>query len=237
MKTEFDGIVIEDQQIIQEAVYCHNLNVKGFASFKLWVEADFVEIGGEACFDSYITCDKITIRDRCVCKNTLLTTSLRVMGDMAVYGKIDAEVIIVGGRLKFRNTLKTAVLSISTDAIVKGSGKLKASRCAINGALLNSGVVSTYDFSINSSETSHIQEIRTDKFKVKEYIDKNEESNEFLLVSDFVDCFTADIEKCKIDKLYCDSAIIRKGCMINEVLYRDSIEIEQGAHVERLSKT
>lgn len=237
MRTEFDGIVIEDQQTVREAVYCQNLNVKGFANFTMWVEADYVEIGGEACFDSYITCDKITVRNRCVCKNTLLTTSLRVMGDMAVYGKIDAEVIIVGGRLKFRNTLRTSVLSVGTNAIVKGSGKLKASRCSVNGMLLNSGVINTYDFSINSSDTSRIQEIRTDRFKVRESYDKNKEEQEYLLICDFVDCFTADIEKCKIDQLYCDRAVIRKGCVINEVLYRDNIEIEPGAHVERLSKT
>ena len=84
---------------------------------------------------------------------------------------------------------------------------------------------------------SRIQEIRTDKFSVKTDPSCEKPDDEYLLSCDFVDCFEADLEYCNIDKLYCDSAIIRKGCTIHEILYRDSIEIEPGAHVERLSRT
>ena len=91
MRSEFDGVVIEKQQVLCDAVNCHNLSIKGIGEFRSEVEADFVDISGEACFESYITCDKMTVRNRCVCKSSLLTTSLRIIGVMAVYGKLNSE--------------------------------------------------------------------------------------------------------------------------------------------------
>lgn len=239
MRKEFDGVVIEKQQVICEAMNCHNLNVKGIAEFRSEVEADFVDITGEACFDSYITCDKFTVKSRCVCKSSLLTTSIRIIGALAVYGKINSETIIVKGALKFRDALKTTAFLIQEGSLAKGSAKIRASQCTVNGVLNNSGVVVAEKFKILSNKMSRIQEIRTDKFNVNlsENAIEGKPEDEYLLACDFVDCFNADIEYCKIDRLYCDSAIIRKGCTIHEVLYRDSIEIEQGAYVERLSRT
>lgn len=245
MRNEFDGVVIEDQQVVEEGVYCQNLTVNGIAEFMAEVEADFIDINGEACFDTYVTCDKFTVKQRCICKEGIFTSSMRILGAMAVYGRINSETVFVRGALKFRDTLRTATLSVRMESLVKGSGKLRAARCMINGVLNNSGVVQAEDFIISGNKTSRVHEIRCDILRVKynqmynEYKENNKkESGEtFLLVSEFVDCFEADIEYCNIEKLYCDSAIIRKGCMIQEVLYRDSIEIEQGARVERLSKT
>lgn len=237
MKKEFDGIIIENKQHIREGIYCQNLSITGEAKFVSEVEADVVEITGDACFDSYITCDKLNVRGRCMCKDSLITTSLRVFGALAIYGKLNSETVIVGGGLKFRDSFRTAGLLVKRDAVVKGSGRLKASKCSIEGYMLNTGTVISDSFSIRSNLTSRIQEIRTDLFLVRCDKIKNEDEQNTILVCDYVDCFEADIENCKIDTFYCDTAVIRKGCVINEVFYRDSIEIEQGARVERLSKT
>ncbi len=237
MRSEFDGIVIENRQTLRDGVYGHNLSVRGTAEFISEVDTDFIEISGEACFDSYVTCDKLTVRGKCMCKNYLLTTSIRVVGGLATYGKINTETIIVGGSLKFRGNLKAAVLSVRKGGIAKGSGNVKASRCDIDGAIYNSGVISTDCFNISSNDISKVQEIITDVLRVEASVGRGEKPSETILMCDFVECFEADIDKCNIDKLYCDKAIIRKGCVINEILYRDSIEIEQGARVERLSKT
>ena len=237
MRNEFDGVVIEKQQVLCDAVNCHNLSIKGIGEFRSEVEADFVDISGEACFESYITCDKMTVRNRCVCKSSLLTTSLRIIGVMAVYGKLNSENVIVHGALKFRGNLRAYSFLVRQGSLAKGSAKLKTSNCVINGVLNNSGEVIANEFKICSNKMSRIQEIRTDKFSVKLNPDCEKPDDEFLLSCDFVDCFEAELEYCNIDKLYCDSAIIRKGCTIHEILYRDSIEIEPGAHVERLSRT
>jgi len=237
MNHEFDGVVIEKQQILCDAINCHNLNVKGVGEFRSEVEADLVDISGEACFKSYITCDKIAVSNRCVCKNSLITTSLRITGVMAVYGKLNSEKIIVNGALKFRDNVRTSSFLVRRGSLAKGSARLKTSSCIINGVLNNSGSVVANNFKISSNKMSRIQEIRTDKFTVQLNSESKEPYDGYLLVADFVDCFEADLEYCNIDSLYCDSAIIRKGCTIHEVLYRDSIEIEQGAQVERLSRT
>ena len=239
MRNDFDGMVIEDRQIVEDAVFCHNLSVEGTAEFMCEVEADFVDISGEACFDVYMSCDKLTVRNRCVCKGSLLTTSVRVLGAMAIYGKLHSETVIVGGALKFRDTFRTATLSIRHGSLVKGSSKLRASKCTVNGVLNNSGVLVSDTVMISSDRTSRIQEIRCDKLSVKYNSSSGKPAPDetSLLISDFVDCFTAELEYCNIERLYCDSALIKKGCTIHEILYRDSIEIEQGARVERLSKT
>ena len=239
MRNDFDGVVIEDRQVVEDAVFCHNLSVEGTAEFMSEVEADYVDISGEACFDVYVSCDKLTVRNRCVCKSSLLTTSVRVFGAMAIYGKLHSETVIVGGALKFRDSFRPAALTIRSGSLVKGSAKLRASRCTVNGVLNNSGVLISDNLLISSDRASRIQEIRCDKFlaKYNSLSGRPIPEGSFLLISDFVDCFTADLEYCNIERLYCDSAVIRKGCTIHEILYRDSIEIEQGARVERLSKT
>lgn len=237
MRNEFDGVVIEKQQVICEAVNCHNLNIKGTGEFRAEVEADFIDVSGDACFESYVTCDRITVRNRCVCKGSLLTASLRIVGVMAVYGGLNSESIIVNGALKFRGAIRTAAFLVRKGSLAKGSAKLKASNCVVNGVLNNSGQVVASTVKIQSNRMSRIMEIRTDQFQVRLSSSNDKPEEQFLLACDFVDCFDADLEYCNIDKLYCDSAIIRKGCVIQEVLYRDSIEIEPGAHVERLSRT
>lgn len=239
MRNDFDGVVIEDRQVVEDAVICHNLSVEGTAEFMSEVEADYVDISGEACFDVYISCDKLTVRNRCVCKSSLLTTSVRIFGAMAIYGKLHSETLIVGGALKFRDSIRAASLFVRSGSLVKGSAKLRASKCTVNGTLNNSGVVVSDTLSIVSDRPSKIQEIRCDRLCVSynSLSGKPLREDSFVLTSDFVDCFTAELESCNIERLYCDSAIIKKGCTIHEILYRDSIEIEQGARVERLSKT
>lgn len=255
MRKEFDGIVIQDRQAVDDAVSCHNLRVAGIAEFMSDVEADFVDIPGEACFDVGLSCDKFTVRGRCVCKRGLLAASMRVFGGMAIYGRTHVETVIVGGALKFRSAFRAASLMIRQGALMKGSAKLRASKCVINGTLNNSGILSADTVNITSDRHSHIQEIRCEDLSVKSSVAASHRDNSinlseieqadisadtsgrFLLTSDFIDCYTADLESCNIEILYCDSAVIRKGCVIHEILYRDSIEIEQGAHVERLSKT
>ncbi len=235
MRNEFDGVIIEDRQIVEDAVVCHNLSVEGTAEFMSEVEADYLDISGEACFDAYVSCDKLTVRNRCVCKSSLLTISARIFGAMAIYGRLHSEMLIVGGALKFRSPLRTAALLIRPGSLVKGTTKLRASRCTVNGVMNHSGILISDRLIIESDKTSHIQEIRCDELSVSRAASRPE--GEFLLNSDFVDCFQAKLEYCNIERLYCDSAVIGRGCTINEVLYRDSIEIEQGARVERLSKT
>lgn len=156
-----------------------------------------------------------------------------------IYGKLPSETVIVGGALKFRSTFRTAALSVRSGSLVKGSALLRTSRCTIHGVVNNSGVLTSENLLISSDRTSRIQEIRADKLLVKYNTASGKPipDGSFLLVSDFVDCFSADLEYCNIERLYCDSAVIRRGCTIHEILYRDSIEIEQGARVERLSRT
>lgn len=47
MRNEFDGVVIEKQQVLCDAINCHNLSIKGIGEFRSEVEADFVDISGE----------------------------------------------------------------------------------------------------------------------------------------------------------------------------------------------
>ncbi len=257
MRNEFDGIVIQDDQSVDEPVSCHNLRVTGTAGFMSAVDADFADISGEVCFDADVTCDKLTVRGRCVCKCALLSSSVRVFGGMAVYGRFYAETVVINGAFKFRSAFRAASLSVKSDGYVKGSAKLRVSRCIINGAVVNSGVLSADTVSIMSGRPSRIQEIRCESIRAEAQEGFSSDapsydndmydtggsdsftgvSDKYLLTSDFVDCYTADIESCRIGTLFCDSAVIRKGCVIHEILYRDSIEIEQGARVERLSKT
>lgn len=100
-------------------------------------------------------------------KAASLTTSVRVLGEMAVYGKLYSETVIVGGALKFRSTFRTAALSVRSGSLVKGSALLRTSRCTVHGIMNNSGVLTSENLLISSDRTSRIQEIRADKLLVK----------------------------------------------------------------------
>ena len=58
MRKEFDGVVIEKQQVICDAVSCHNLNIKGVGEFRSEVEADFIDVAGD------LTINKLYFREK-----------------------------------------------------------------------------------------------------------------------------------------------------------------------------
>lgn len=239
MTESFNGIVIEDCQSFPDPVHLDNLQILGSASFGDTVEAERIEIAGEARFGSFATCDRLDVSGEALFLKRLLTETLRVSGSARFLGRVWSEVAVFEGRGTLNAPFSLARLVLKPNAEVQSSSKLKVDRMTVNGKISVSAKVSCTDAEVISCARSEIFEIFADRLTVryKARADRPEiASGEFLLTASFADTGSAELEYAQIGQLFCDSAVIGRGCRIGELIYRDKVEITDGAAVERLSK-
>lgn len=237
MKSGFDDIVLDGRETITEPVDVRNLGIVGQLSFSRKVEADTVWIRGKAQFSSVITCDWLTVEGQCTAQIEVITEQIKNKhGVIWFYGRVYSNSIISSGEIKSYDVIHSGRINIAKGALVEASGRIKADTVKIFGRLLSTTTVNATEIRINSEKTSEIRSIISDILIVKRKRPEGEKKKEFTLVSDFIDCIEADIECCRIGQLCCDSAIVRSGCFIDELVYSKEVEIEPGAVVERLVK-
>ena len=87
----FNGIVIEDDQTVDQRVEVRNLQVYGNAVFREDVEADEIEVFGKARFRSFVSCDRLGIYGDVVALDGLLTGSVQVDGTLNVAGAAEKQ--------------------------------------------------------------------------------------------------------------------------------------------------
>lgn len=240
MTGKFDGIVLDGRETINEAVDIGNLNVTGQILFTRNVDANVVEITGQAQFGSWLTCDKLTITGECRAKSDVMTQHIKIRGGTIwFYDKVYTESILSSGEITAYDVIRSGRINLNKDAMLDTTAKIKSDVLKVFGKIRSTSSVKSTEVHIVSGKPSEIRNIVTDILVVRR--PENEElqfegKKKYTLTSDFIDCIEADLSACYIGQLYCDSAIIRSGCVIDELLYNKEVEIEPGAVVERLVK-
>lgn len=237
MNSNLDTIIMDGRETINEAVNIGCLGVVGNIVFNRKVDAQEVEISGKAQFGSVITCDKLTITGECNAKIDVITELIKIRhGKVGFYGKVYTDSLLSSGEITSYDVIRSQRINITKEAKMVASGTIKADVVKIFGKILSTTYLKSTELRIISNQLSEIRSIITDILVTKKAEEDNDKKRSFVLMSDFIDCIEADLSYCQIGQLYCDSAIIRSGCIIDELIYRKEVEIEPGAVVERLVK-
>lgn len=237
MNGTLDTIIMDGRETINEAVDIRSLGVVGNIVFNRKVDAQEVEISGKAQFGSVITCDKLTVTGECSAKIDVITQQIKVKhGRFAFYGKVYTDSLLSSGEVISYDVIRSHRINLTKEAKMVASGTVKAGIVKVFGKIVSTTYLKSTELRIVSNQMSEIRSIITDILLTKKTEDSNERRKSYVLTSDFVDCIEADLSCCQIGQLYCDSAIIRSGCVIDELVYMKEVEIEPGAVVERLVK-
>ena len=240
MTGKFDGIVLDGRETINEAVDIGNLNVTGQILFTRMVNANAVEIAGQAQFGSLLTCDKLTVSGECRAKGDVMTQHIKIRGGTIwFYDKVYSETILSAGEITAYDVIHSGRINLNKEAMLDTTATIKSDVLKVFGKIRSTSSVKSTEIHIVSDKASEVRNVITDILVVRR--PKSEERRfegrkTYALTSDFIDCIEADLSACYIGQLYCDSAIIRSGCVIDELLYNKEVEIEPGAVVERLVK-
>jgi len=235
----FNGIVIEDDQTVDQAVDVRNLQIYGNAVFRSRVEAEAVEVFGTGRFRSFVTCDTLEIPGDAVMLEKLLSESIKVEGSLSVAGKTRTEVAVIDGSAVFMEKLTAARCVLHTRGRMEADGGLKIDRLISGGKLIVPGTLTGDALEITSCEQSEIARVNVYNVKVayKPRGDVPEIGDgEFLLTSYFIDAEELDLEYVAADVVECDRAVIGPGCRIGELNYREDVKIDRDAQVERVMK-
>lgn len=239
MADSFNGIVIEDNQTVEECVRLQNLQVTGNAMFLNTVEADRIEVPGSARFQTFVTCDRLDVSGSAVLMGRLLTETLRATGPLTAIKRIWTEVAVFENHVILQGPLNASRVVIRTDATVNATAKMKIDRVTVNGQLTSGSTLRSLEAEFISCAYSDINEILTDRIAVR-YKARADvpgiSPGDYLLVVSFLDAGNASLEYTYAEQMYCDSAVIGNGCRIRQLTYRDQVEIAPGAVVERVLK-
>ncbi len=239
MNDSFNGIVIEDQHHVDQPLELQNLRVTGNCYFTETVDVDRMEIDGVSKFRSFVTCDRLWVSGEVQMMQMLLTETLRVTGSLTVMGNCWADVAVFEGEGEFNSKFSAGRLLVKPSAAVNTAGRLKAERLTVQGMVRGTGKLSCREAEIMSCFPSFIHELVGDSVKVAYAVPSGQlEMNctDYILTCSFMDVGKAVLEHTYVEQLFCDTAIIGAGCCIRELIYRDGVEIDSGAVVERLSK-
>ncbi|MBR0158172.1 MAG: hypothetical protein IJM24_03700 [Clostridia bacterium] len=235
----FNGIVIEDDQTVEQRIDVRNLQVYGRGVFREDVDADEIEVFGSARFRSFVSCDQLSVPGETVMLDSLLAESVRVDGVLNVSGKFRTEVAVVEGMMNTQGRLHATRLVVRSRGRLEAAGNIKAERIIIDGVAFSGATFRGDNIEITSCEQSEIARVVASDIKVT-YKPRGDvpgiKAGEYLLSAYSIETQTAEIEYVAADSLDCDSAVIGPGCRIGELTYRDGLEIDPGAVVERLNK-
>ncbi|MBO4327712.1 MAG: hypothetical protein J5950_10610 [Clostridia bacterium] len=235
----FNGIVIEDDQTIDQSIDVRNLQIYGNAIFREEVEAGEIEVFGTARFGNFVSCDRIEVHGEAVVPGELLCESVKVGGALNVSGRFRSDVVVVDGLLNTHGKYTGANVIVRSRGRFEASRDLKAEKFILNGVLYSGAAIKGEQVEIVSCERSEIARILTSELKVK-YKPRGDvpgiNEGEYLLSSYYIDAQNADLEYVAADTVECDSAHIGPGCRIGELVYRNEIEIDGGSSIERLYK-
>ncbi len=235
----FNGIVIEDDQTVDQQVDVKNLQVYGNAVFREDVEADEIEIFGSARFRNFVSCDRLSVYGESVMLGGLLSETLRADGTLNISGKSRSEIAVVEGTLCIQEKLTSSRVIVRTRGRIEASRGIRSGHVTVSGTLISGGSVRCDEFEIVTCERSEIARIYASDAQVK-YKPRGDvpgiEAGQYLLSSYYIEAQTAELEYTAVDVLECDSAVIGPGCRVGELSYRDEVEIAPGAAVERLYK-
>ena len=233
----FNGIVIEDDQTVDQRIDVRNLQVYGRAVFREEVEADEIEVFGSARFRSFLSCDRLSVYGDGVVLDGLLAESVKVDGTLNVSGRFRADVVVVDGAMNMSGKYSGARLLIRSRGRLDASSAIKAERLNVNGVIYTGAVFSGESLEILSCERSEIARVKVLDASVK-YKPRGDvpgiKDGEFLLSSYFMEAQNARLEYVAVDTLECENAYIGPGCRIGELTYRNEIEIDKQSVVERL---
>ena len=130
-------------------------------------------------------------------------------------------------------------LVIRSRGRLEAAGNIKAERIVIGGVAFSGATFRGDNIEITSCEQSEIARIVASDIKVT-YKPRGDvpgiKEGEYLLSAYSIEVQTAELEYVAADSLECDSAVIGPGCRIGELTYRDGLELDPGAVVERLNK-
>jgi cytoskeletal protein CcmA (bactofilin family) len=233
----FNGIVIEDDQTVDQRVDVRNLQVYGNAVFWNEVEADEIEIFGTARFRDFVSCDRIEINGEAVVLDSLLSESVKVGGVLNVSGRFRSDVVVVDGMLSTHGKYNGTNLIVRSRGRLEASRDIKAEKIILNGVAYSGAAFKSETVEIASCEKSEVARIVTTEFKVK-YKPRGDvpgiQEGEYLLSAYHIDTLNADIEYVAADTLECENIRVGPGCHIGELIYKNEIEIDDRAIVDRL---
>lgn len=233
----FNGIVIEDDQTVDQRVDIRNLQVYGNAIFREEVEADEIEVFGTARFREFVSFDRLEIHGAATALREMLGESVKVEGVLNVSGRFRADVVVVDGLLTTQGKYSGANIIVRAKGRLEAFRDMKAVKYIINGAAYSGAAFRGETVEIASCERSELARIVCSDLKVK-YRPRGDvpgiEEGNYILSSYFIDTQNAELEYVAADKVECDNAYIGQFCRIGELVYRHDIEIDDRAVVERL---
>ena len=239
MKSSFNGLVIEDRHTATQPLHLQNLQVTGECYFMETVEADRIEITGSANFREFATCDRLWISGEARFMQNLLAETIQVPGNLTVLGRCWSDVAVFEKQGNIQGTFSAGRLLVKGSGTLEATQKVKGDRVTIHGQLLANEQVNCQELEVLSCFPSRIHEVNSDSVKVRYVTPPGQlemPCTQDLLTVTFMDVTEADLEYTRVEELFCDSAVIGRGCYIRELIYRKGVEIDSGAVVERLLK-
>lgn len=232
--TSFNGIVIDNDTVIDQEVNLGKIYINGKGVFTDDVDVETFSVAGEARVKGLLCCDELLVEGTCYCENSLIAEHVTVPGLLEVAGKISSDDIIVSGEVLTKNDVKTALIEIN--GILNCERSISCETAKIHGNINVKANVNAIDLMFETAYTSNIAKISTENIYVKkDILSLKLDIPEFILECSQLDCEHAYLENCKITTIFCDDIEVGSGCEIGEILYRKTIKIDPTSNVGKIT--
>ncbi len=187
------------------------------------------KVNGMMRSHSNVICDEVEINGMFRVHGDLMTKSLDGNGYIKVSGKAKIDTVKMSGYLKVKDGIVIKDMNLTGNLIAKD---VNAEILKINGKLKIAENINCEkcEFIINSN--SCVECIEGSRVVVSHH-----KVIKHVLRVNTISADEIDLENVICDTISGDKVIIRKGCIVNNVIYRTSLEIEPNAIVRNQEKT
>lgn len=160
---------------------------------------------------SSLKASTIMIEGSCQVKETVIGQALHVEGYLSTGGVVKVETAQIVGKVKFKEAFEATKINLSFGAAssfdVISATEVKISR----------------DLGGNESQTCH-------------GIERFQRGRKYEITGQLIEGETIEIDSCRVYAIYGDEIKIGPNCQINEVAYKDSLEIHPSAVVKTVKQ-
>ena len=218
------------------------VTINGMGKLKGNLKANTIDVSGSSSGDGrLLECEELKVNGHMKYEGIVTTKeSLVVNGTMRVTKDLFSSDIKVSGNLKVEGacTFDKAVITGGFNV----EGNCEGNNFTCNGALNIQGLLSADNVDIYLYKTANVKEIggenirvRTDEKIVKLPIVGKFFSNQ--LVCETIEGDSIYLENTIAKKVSGNNIIIGRGCTIDEVNYKDTVEVDLGSNVSKKTYT
>ncbi|WP_027633189.1 hypothetical protein [Clostridium hydrogeniformans] len=228
---EYEDIDIYGRANLSGNVRCESLMINGVLESKYKIYGESIEVNGAVNISEFAQGEEIEVNGAASFKNGLIFSSMEVNGRVSAIGEIKGERLEINGKVDIEGILNCE--SVEVGGCLTATKDVTVESIECDGIIKIQGLLNGENVFIESSSKSYVKEIGGG---VIEIISTSKNLGNDSFVSEFIEGDEININNVTVKSVRGNVVNVGDYCVIDNLHYRDQVNISHKAKVKEVIK-